>query len=92
MRTIRLHYCTAGTDHSSRDKESLLPNAPEPDVSDSMDLRKVAPGVSSGVDRRKTNLIKFLYWTCLQLERFVKIFLQVVPWATANLVVIFLPR
>lgn len=69
-----------------------MPNAPEPDVSDSMDLRKVAPGVSSGVDRRKTNLIKFLYWTCLQLERFVKIFLQVVPWATANLVVIFLPR
>ncbi|EOD46234.1 C6 finger domain-containing protein [Neofusicoccum parvum] len=51
-----------------KDKESLFPNAPEPDVSDSMDLRKVAPGVSSGVDRRKTNLIKFLYWTCLQLE------------------------
>ncbi|EKG17627.1 hypothetical protein MPH_05075 [Macrophomina phaseolina MS6] len=51
-----------------KDKESLFPDAPEPDVSDSMDLRKVAPGVSSGVDRRKTNLIKFLYWTCLQLE------------------------
>lgn len=39
-----------------------------------MDLRKVAPGVSSGVDRRKTNLIKFLYWTCLQLERLVEVF------------------
>ncbi|KAK7633932.1 hypothetical protein IWX48DRAFT_687161, partial [Phyllosticta citricarpa] len=33
-----------------------------------MDLRKVAPGVKSGVDRRRVNLIRLLYWTCLQLE------------------------
>ncbi|EKG09014.1 hypothetical protein MPH_14010 [Macrophomina phaseolina MS6] len=51
-----------------KDKESLFPNAPEQNVSDNMNPRKVAPHVSSGVDQRKANLIKFLYWTCLQLE------------------------
>ncbi|KAK8236747.1 C6 zinc finger domain-containing protein [Phyllosticta capitalensis] len=40
------------------DKEESLP----------MDLRKVAPGVKSGVDPRRINLIRLLYWTCLQHE------------------------
>ncbi|KAK7512913.1 hypothetical protein IWZ03DRAFT_41962 [Phyllosticta citriasiana] len=51
-----------------KDKQSLLPDAPATDESRAMDLRKVAPGVKSGVDRRRVNLIRLLYWTCLQLE------------------------
>ncbi|KAF2147209.1 uncharacterized protein K452DRAFT_3403 [Aplosporella prunicola CBS 121167] len=48
-----------------KDKDALRPDAPD-EPSSSMDLRKVMPGVTT--DRRKRNLMKFLFWTCLQLE------------------------
>lgn len=63
----------------NRNKDSLLPPASKQKVSDSTDRRGVDPVFSTGVDRCKTNLIKLLYWTCLQLERFVTLLSKVIP-------------
>lgn len=63
----------------NRNKDSLLPATSKPKVSDSTDQREVDQVVSTKIDRRKTNLIKFLYWTYLQLERFVTLLSKVMP-------------
>lgn len=63
----------------NRDKDSLLPPTSKLKMSGITDQRKLHPVVSPGADRRKTNLIKFLYWTCLQLERFVASLCKVIP-------------
>ncbi|KAK8183402.1 uncharacterized protein BKA78DRAFT_356618 [Phyllosticta capitalensis] len=51
-----------------KDKHLLTEEAKQREESLPMDLRKVAPGVKSGVDPRRINLIRLLYWTCLQHE------------------------
>ncbi|KAH7033952.1 hypothetical protein B0J12DRAFT_582517 [Macrophomina phaseolina] len=49
-------------------RESLLPVTLESDVSESMNLQEVVLRIPGGAGKHKVNLIKFLYWTCMQLE------------------------